>query len=49
MLLVMPENVRLVQTDALSHTAGIALSYEMSLSIAHALSQKVQNPELFLQ
>ena len=40
MPLAMPENAHLVQTDALSHTAGIALWYEMSRNIAHALSQK---------
>ena len=40
MLLVMPENAHLVQTDTLSYIAGIALSYEMSRNIAHALSQK---------
>ena len=48
MPLVMLENAYLVQKDALSHTAGMALSYEMSRNIAHALSQKkVQNSELF--
>ena len=40
----------LVQTDVRSHTAAIALLYEMSRNIAHALSQKkVQNSKLFLQ
>ena len=43
MPLVIPENVHLVQMDALSHTAGITLSYEMSRIII----KKVQNPELF--
>ena len=40
MPLVMPENVHLVQSDALSHTAGNALSFEMSRNIAHKISQK---------
>ena len=48
MHLVIPENVHLVQTDALSHTAGIALLHEMSGNIAHALPQKkTQNSEPF--
>ena len=38
--LVMPDNAQLVQTDALRHTVGIALSYEMSRNTAHALFQK---------
>ena len=42
MPLAMPEYAYLVQTNALS-TAGIALSYQMSHNVAHALSQKVQN------
>ena len=36
--LVMPENDHLVQTDAPSHTAEIALSYEMSRNIAQTLT-----------
>ena len=40
MPLVMPENVHLEQMDALSHSAGIALPYEMSRYVAHSLSQK---------
>ena len=40
MPLVMPENVDLVQTDVLSHTAGIALSYEMSRNIALIIAKK---------
>ena len=41
MPLLIQENVHLVQTDAqLSHAVEIALSYDMSRTIAHASSQK---------
>ena len=40
MPLVMPENVHLVQTYALSQTAEIVLACEMARNIAHTLSQK---------